>query len=279
MKIETSNPATSRALSGKEMVGTPHPTALVKETVGTAHPTTDNITISVPFPSADKNLSALLSNIIKLLNLPEDALAGAGLKPATTAGTNANDLIKVMESLFYKGEEPLSFLKNFIENSGLLYEAKIAKGDIIGLEDDLKGLLLKLVEGSEKVGADLKPAPTVNSLLNDIEAKQLLNAKGKDEGVFYLHIPVLLPQGASTAEVQVRRDGKGNEGYKGDSHRIGFSIELRDAGFVSIDALVDRKNAAIAIKAENAEFFKFMKSHISELTERLSGYGMRVEVK
>lgn len=282
LKIETSNPATSHVLSGKENLDALKASLFPKETVGTAHPTDDNITISIPFPSTDKNLSALLSNLIKLLNL-SDEVVGAGLKSAPTADTNANDLIKVMESLFYKGEEPLTFLKEFIENSGLQYEAKIAKGDIKGLEGDLKGLLLKLVERSEKVGAGFKPAPVLNALLNDIEARQILNARGKDEGVFFLHIPVLLPQGASTAEVQVRRDGKGKGEYSEGSHRIGFSIETRGAGVVSFDVSVNKKGrdvtCYVSTKAENAEFLEFMNAHLPELTERLSGYGIRVEVK
>lgn len=274
MKIETLNPAIGQPLDGK--VGCAHQllAALPKETVGTARPTTDNITISVPFPSADKNLSALLSNLIKLLNLPEDVLAGVGLKPAPTAETNANDLIKIMESLFYKGEEPLSFLKKFIENSGLLYEAKIAKGDIKGLEGDLKGTLLKLIERSEKAGAGFKPAITVNALIDDIEAKQFLNVKNNEEGGFHLQIPVSFPEGVSTADIHVSRDGKGKGEYVADSHRIGFSIELRDAGLVSIDALVQRNNVSIRLQAEKADFLEFMKSQIPKLTKRLSGYGM-----
>lgn len=271
MKIETSNPATSYALSGKENMDALKASVLPKETVGTAHPTSDNINISIPFSTAHKNLSTLLSNLIKLLNVSDDVLVGAGLKPDPPADTNAHDLIKVIDPLFYKGEEPVPFLKGFIEKSGLLYEAKISRGDIKGLEDDLKGLLLRVID---KQGEKTEAGKIAKTLLNDIEAKQLLNTKGKEEGVFHLQIPVLLPQGATTAEMQVRRDGKGNGEYKGDSHRVGFSIELREAGLVSVDALVRRSSVSIRLQVEKPEFLELMKTELPKLSERLSGYGL-----
>lgn len=273
LKIETSNPATSHALPGKENVEALKASILPKETVGTAHPAPsgDSLNISINFPSAGKNISALLSSLIEMLKRPD---VGAGLAPAQDGQPQGLPLLK---NLFYKGEEPLSFLKNFIENSGLLYEAKIAKGDIQGAEDDLKGLLLRVIE---KKGEQSETGKSARVLLNDIEARQLLNIKGKEEGVFYLQVPVSLPQGASTAEVYVRRDGKGKGGYKDDSYRIGFEIDLREAGLVSIDVLVGRKGrdatCYLSAMAENAEFLEFMRGCLPELSERLAGYGMRM---
>lgn len=225
----------------------------------------DSLNISVNFPSAGKNISALLSSLIEMLNRPD---VGAGLAPAQDGQPQGLPLLK---NLFYKGEEPLKFLKTFIENSGLLYEAKIAKGDIQGVEDDLKGILLRLIE---KKGDQSETSKTARVLFNDIEARQLLNVKGKEEGVFYLQIPVSLPQGASTAEIYIRRDGKGTDDHKGDAYGVGFSIELREAGFVSIDAFVRRNNVSIRIKAESSEFLEFMKNFLPELSERLAGRGM-----
>jgi hypothetical protein len=221
----------------------------------------DSVELAVPFPCAGKSITNLLSNLIEILNRP---MAGAIHE------------LPLLESLFYKGEDPLAFLKAFIERSGLLYEAKIAKGDIKGLDDDLKGLIFKILE---KHGQESEAGKTANALLNDIEARQLLNLKGKDEGVFCLQIPVMLPQGPSSADVYVRRDGKGKDGYKGDSYRVGFSIELSEAGLVSVDALVSGNNASVTLQAENGEFLEFMRNHLPELSERLSGYGMKVSIR
>lgn len=274
MKIETSNPATSHALSGKENVDALKASVLSKETVGTAHPTAvpdikggDSLNISFKSPLAEKNLSTLLMDFMEILNIRESSVSKSSQLPTPNS--------QLFESLFYKGEEPLSFLKLFIERSGLLYEAKVAKGDIQGAEDDLKGLLLRVIE---KHGEKSEAGKTANTLLNDIEAKQLMNVKGKEEGVFYLHIPVLFPQGASTAEVQVRRDGKGKSVYGGDSYRVVFSIELREAGHLSIDAAVNRTTASIRVQGENAEFLEFMRHHLPVLAERLSGYGFKVRI-
>lgn len=274
MKIETSNPTAGQALPAKDTVSNAQPTTASQ--VPLLLSSTDTLTLSIPSHLSGEKLSGLLSDLIKILNQfgnpPESPFDKGGLlniPPLLKGGEGG-----FVESLFYKGEEPMSFLKNFIENSGLLYEAKIAKGDIKGLEGDLKGTLLKLIERSEKAGAGFKPAPTLNALVNDIEAKQLLNVKSKEEGVFHLQIPVSFPEGASTADIHVSRDGKGKGEYVGDSHRIGFSIELRDAGLVSIDALVQRNNVSIRLQAEKADFLEFMKTQIPKLTERLSGYGM-----
>lgn len=272
MKIGTSNPAIGQPLDGRVgcahqlLAGTARPTTLLsRETVGTAHPTADIINFSIPPHVSGEKLSSLLSDLIKILNQFEN--------PPESARPGIDPFVKgeFVESLFYKGEDPLTFLKAFIENSGLLYEAKIAKGDIHGTEDDLKGILLRLIE---KKGDQSETSKTARVLFNDIEARQLLNVKGKEEGVFYLQIPVSLPQGASTAEIYIRRDGKGTDDHKGDAYGVGFSIELREAGFVSIDAFVRRNNVSIRIKAESSEFLEFMKNFLPELSERLAGRGM-----
>lgn len=222
---------------------------------------TDRLNLSIPFSSSDKNFSTLLSDLIEVFNRSE---------------VGASHELPLLESLFYRGEEPLSFLRNFIERSGLLYEAKIAKGDDKALGDDLKGVLLRM---AERPGERAEAGKTAMTLLDDIEARQLLNAKGKEDGVFYLQIPVLLPLETSSAEVCVRREGKGKGGYKGDSYRVGFSMELREAGFFSIDAIVGRDSVSVRVQAEKAEFLQFMKSHLPELSERLSGYGMTIYFK
>lgn len=274
MKIETLNPevAQSKGIAQelRAFVETPRRGASTVPDIKSG----DSLNLSVNFPSAGKNISALLSSLIEMLKRPD---VGAGLAPAQDGQPQGLPLLK---NLFYKGEEPLSFLKNFIENSGLLYEAKIAKGDIQGAEDDLKGLLLRVIE---KKGEQSETGKNARILLNDIEARQLLNIKGKEEGVFYLQVPVSLPQGASTAEVYVRRDGKGKGGYKDDSYRIGFEIDLREAGVVSMDVLVGRRGkdatCYVSTVAENAEFREFLDSQLPELAERLSGYGMRLNLR
>lgn len=260
IKVEPLNPAVSQALPGKETgnrSGLPDASQVSRLTSDV-----DSINISIPNLQSDKNLSALISNLIDVLKV------GAGLAPAQEGKP-------LLESLFYKGEEPLSFLKDFIEKSGLLYEAKIARGDIKAIDEDLKGLLLRLVE---KMGEKSEGGKAVSALLNDIEARQLLNVKAKNEGAVYLQIPVLLPQGASTAEVSVRRDSKERGGYKGDSYRVGFTMELRESGLLSVDAHVSGNNVSIRLKAEKAEFLEYMKSNLPELSERFAGYGMRTVV-
>lgn len=229
----------------------------------------DNITLSIPFHSADKNLATQLLNLIRVLNKLEFHDAGGGLTPTKEGQPQ---WLPFLELLFYKGEEdPLSFVKTFIEKSGLLYEAKISKDDINGFEDDLKGFLLKVIE---KQGEKTEPGQTATTLVNDIESKQLFNARGKGEGVFHLQVPVLLPQGGTTAEVFVRRDGNGKGEYKGDSHRVGFSIELGEAGLVSVDAIVSRNKVSIRLQVEKPEFLEFMKTELPKLSERLSGNGL-----
>ncbi len=282
MKIELLNPTAGQTLSAKDTVSKAQPTTASQ--VPSLTSSTDTLNLSIPPHVSGEKLSSLLSDLIKILNMfenPPDSTR-PGINPFVKGELLNNPTLEkgrkggFVESLFYKDEEPLSFLKSFIEKSGLLYEAKISRGDIKGLEDDLKGLLLKVIE---KQGEKTEAGKIANTLLNDIEAKQLLNAKGKKEGVFHLQIPVLLPQGATTAEVQVRRDGKGKGEYMGDSHRIGFSIELRDAGLVSIDAQVLRNYVSIRFQVEKAEFLEYMKFHLPELSERLSGYGMTASLE
>lgn len=261
IKIETLNPSVSQAIPGKQAA------IPAKDTVGRAHPAPniDTINLSIPNLQSDKNLSTLISNLIDVFSSQE--------VPSRFVG--AIHELPLLESLYYKGEEPLSFLKDFIEKSGLLYELKMAKGDVKALDEDLKGLSLRLVE---RLGEKSEGGKAALALLSDIEARQLLNIKGKEEGAIYLQIPVLLPQGPSTAHIFVRRDGKGKGGYEKDNYNVGFSIELREAGLLSIDALVNRSSVSIRLQAEKAEFLEFVKSHLPELTERLAGYGMRTVV-
>lgn len=268
VKIESLNPIniTGKDLPAGKTVNTVQPAILAQDKVSAAHPTTNNtdsVNLSIPNLQSDKNLSNLLSNLIGVLKV------GAGLVPAQEGKP-------LLESLFYKGEEPLSFLKDFIEKSGLLYEAKIARGDIKAIDEDLKGLLLRLVE---KMGEKSEGGKAASVLLNDIEARQLLNVKAKDDGALYLQIPVLLPQGPSTAEVQVRRDGKGKGGYEQDVYNIGFCLELREAGLLSVSAIINRSNVSIRLQAEKAEFLEYMKSRLPELSERLAGYGVTLSLK
>lgn len=279
IKVEPLNPAVSQALPGKETgnrSGLPDASQVSRLTSDV-----DSINISIPGLQPDKTLSTLISRLIDVLSISNEI----PLNPPFTKGDpNISPLLAkggeggfstLLGSLFYKGEEPLSFLKDFIEKSGLLYEAKIARGDIKAIDEDLKGLLLRLVE---KMGEKSEGGKAVSVLLNEIEARQLLNLKAKNEGAVYLQIPVLLPQGASTAEVYVRRDSKERGGYKGDSYRVAFTMELRESGLLSVDAHVSGNNVSIRLKAEKAEFLEYMKSHLPELSDSFAGYGMRTVV-
>ncbi len=262
LKIESLNPMAGQTLSPGKTASSVN--LSVSSHISQLTSNNDNLNLSINFPLAEKSLSNLLSNLIRILNEPAP--------PNSSLGA-IHELPLKLGSLFYKGEDPLSFLKLFIERSGLFYEAKIAREDMQGAEDDLKGIILKIID---KFGEGSEIGKTARVLFNDIEERQLLNVKGKEEGVFYLQIPVLLPQGASAAEVYVRRDGKEKSGYSGDSYRLVFSIELREAGHLSIDATVNRTVASMRLQCENAEFLEFMRHHMSVLVERLTGYGFKV---
>lgn len=275
IKIGTLNQAVGQAVTEKQPAGATQSDIPAQDMVDRAHPVTniDNVNLSIPNLQSEKNISILISNLLEALDSSGLLSSRATVTPSEDA--NMGLLIKVLDSLFYKGEEPLSFLKKFIEKSGLLYEAKIAEGDIKALDDDLKGVLLRLIEITGKKTEGGKAA---EALLKDIEARQLLNAAAKDDRALYLQIPVMFPQGPSTAEIYVRRDGQEKGGYKGDSYRVGFSMELTEAGLLSVVALVSGNNVSIRLKAEKAEFLEFMKSHLPELTERLAGYGFKMAV-
>lgn len=228
-------------------------------------------TINLSFPVAfEEDISSLISNLLDSLGRLKTLTPGS-----SDSQTVVLNLKEVLKGLSYKGDEdPVSYLKNFITRSGLLYEAKIAKEDLTSVDNDIKGLLMKLLG---KVDKGSEEGKAVSAFLKSIETQQLVNVKGRDEGVFYLQIPLALPQGAAYAEVFVKQDKEGRGGYKRNVYRVLFSIETGDMGRVAVDTLVSGRNVNVNIQAENKEFLDFMKPLLPELAKRLAGYGMKAD--
>jgi hypothetical protein len=194
-----------------------------------------------------------------------------------------------------------TWLKQFIEHAGLLYESKLThllleeKGAPYSrqaIDGDLKGLLLdlsqKLRDAAQRAAGNSDGAPgsnakqlldAVTASIKQIELHQLLNCvTARSDQQLIFQIPLMLPEGITTAELYVRT-GRGSK--KGKSARdnvyIVFLLTMRSLGPLRIDAHIMKKKVRCTIRAGNKEIADFVKHHASELVRRFASLDYQVE--
>jgi len=194
-------------------------------------------------------------------------------------------------------------IKQFIENSGLLYESKLKQSLLLEgrlpkhlmkmVEKDLKGLLLnlsqkledatgRLNEGRDTVlrGKVVNLLRMVNSSIKRIELHQLVNyLTTRNDQQLVFQIPLVLPEGIKTAELYIRygyQRGKKRK-IKQDDFYMVFLLNMRGLGDLRVDTHLFKKKISCKIQVSNRVVANFVKGNFSELTQRLESLDYQVE--
>ena len=210
----------------------------------------------------------------------------------------------ILDSLVYKEKhlENSEYLKDFIRNSGLLYENKLANllggkapSSFIKEEEnkDLKGILLKI---SEEINLFLKKTTKppdknagkdlflllrrVNSFLKGIEGNQILQVVRKEQGQgALLEIPVSFSDGVRTLRLYVKNGEKkkAKDNLPKDHFSLLFLLNFPLLGNIKIDLAVIKKSLALTIVTEKEEALDFLRQLLPELKERFFILGFLLE--
>ncbi|MBF0475129.1 MAG: flagellar hook-length control protein FliK [Deltaproteobacteria bacterium] len=249
----------------------------------------------------ESGLQQLLSNALKddLTTLSDRILSPE--KGAVSSATTQK-LLDLIGSLTVDSEgQSKDFFKNFVENSGISYESKLAKfveTDGKGQQPphelsqkDLKGLLMsvqkELTAGDKKGAGGPQPqvldndrsdvitklAQAVKQGIQNIELNQATNVlSGKNEQQFTFQIPFSLPEGLRTADLMIRFRSNKEKGKKqSDPNRIYmvFFLNLKGLGDLRVDARMEQRQIGIQFSVARDDVNDFVKTALPELKERL----------
>ncbi|MBF0551874.1 MAG: flagellar hook-length control protein FliK [Deltaproteobacteria bacterium] len=252
-------------------------------------------------PDTESGLQQLLSNALKddLTTLSDRVVSPD--KGAVSSAT-AQKLLDLIGSLTVDVEgQSVDFFKNFVENSGISYESKLAryvetdgKGQPPPHElsqKDLKGLLMsvqkELTAGDKKGPGGSQPqvldsdrsdvitklAQAVKQGIQNIELNQVTNVvSGKNEQQFTFQIPFSLPEGLRTADLMIRFRSNKEKGKKqSDPNRIYmvFFLNLKGLGDLRVDARMEQRQIGIQFSVARDDVNDFVKTALPELKERL----------
>ncbi len=210
-------------------------------------------------------------------------------------------ILKVIQMLRYPGTaiDNSNYLRDYPIDLGLLMESRLkkallAKGERGGRNDrifgGLKELLLQL---TGKLGAlpsdDTLPAElrltlqqvqsSAEKTAKAIENQQVINVMLQEvEHAYLLQIPLQFPGGMKLGDILIREDDR-TDRTSGDprSFAVELFLDLDMLGHVLIELHLKDKQLGCVCKCEEAVVHEFITSCLSELREKMSALGYRVD--
>ena len=187
-------------------------------------------------------------------------------------------------------------VKEFIENSGLFLEARLAAGKDVS--QDLKALLLKLraalellqnpgkvVQGRLPTGSSGDIQALAGSLrlatgaeIGDLESKQAMNLMAQDSGTSTtISIPLTGEFSKSELIISEEKEEK-KEGRKKTlkRYRVTLSLDMSRLGHIRADAVQHGKSLAIGFAVKDDKTYRLVESHLEKLRAQIRAENLPV---
>ncbi len=186
----------------------------------------------------------------------------------------------LQESALKSGTRDDLFLPRLIENSGMMWEKKIASlvktqgqgTDNLNLvqlqQQDLKGALLNLLALAAQKGE--MPEKTVPGVLDTLENFQLLNTQTSESGRYLIPFPVFVGSDLSFGQLLIDTGDKKDDGNSDGQKmiRVSFLLNMTNLGAVRADFSILKKAITGRFLLENDGVCAYMKSILPELKTR-----------
>jgi hypothetical protein len=201
-------------------------------------------------------------------------------------------IVNILDSLMLtsataKGQ---TFLKNYLANLGMLIESDLrqvleGKTDLQYLQQDsLKGLLqqltaeLKAQQEKENSPANLKILDKLlefsEKAVKTIEGHQLINAQsGKNEGNFFVQIPVVLPHDVRMADLFINTEKERKDAKGGKRYNVSMFLNLDALGEMMVDATLTGNRLGCVLKFSDPAVAEFIFGFTTVLEKNIREIG------
>lgn len=224
-----------------------------------------------------KRLAKIASEILQKVNCPH------GLSPKITP--HLKQLAGLLENMVYDEAVGKDFMwmADTLRSSGLFFEKKLrllamtkAKGgERKIIENDLKGLVLKLLRGLDHHGGEEKEVSGLRHKLEDIlrmiEAHQQINLRSirNDIGWFWF-IPIRDNDDCGGADVLTKRHSSG-------SFTIWLRIELSAIGPMQVVLNIAGTRVRVSLFLKNRQIARFTSQKAHLLADGMKAQGLSVD--
>jgi hypothetical protein len=191
-------------------------------------------------------------------------------------------------------------LKKAIGESGLFFESKLLQRGGLGLQDDVKTLLMKLLaranqalSGQASVAASGKSAAEQTVLLNlkseiegamaTISLNQLASSQHGERGAtaWLFDVPFQLQELLYSLSLRIERDdhqGRGEDEDKEKDWRVALSINLPQLGQIEAELFLCGSKVSVVMYSERDDTAGIIASQLDSLKSGLQSRGLDVSV-
>ncbi|WP_200762422.1 flagellar hook-length control protein FliK [Nitrosophilus alvini] len=214
----------------------------------------------------------LLSQTKNILNDTISLLEDIGKIPMKNE--TLQNISKAVSEIFVNAENIAeSNIKNMLQNSGVLYEAKLKEvlknreNRLKHIKSDLKGLLLGLKEEIIKIGGGSDTDKKIDQVLSQIEILQLYS---KATDAFYTFLPIIW-EGLEEGSIAFKKR-KGKKEF----YLCRISLNFSAFGEIEVMALLNRSEINITFRTQSNQLRDVLSADIQNLKNEIEKDGIRV---